>query len=105
MKIEIRSPKSGKTTEHVAWLKEETDEDRVLLVESERTATWIRNEHRLTARQVMCWKHDIHRRLQGRRPVVRIEEGQEMVINLVQQHLGFSVEVLQLCADHVEIGA
>lgn len=106
MKIEIRSRLSGKTTEHVAWLNEETDEDRVLLVQSNRVAQWIQNEHFLTARQVMCWKGpDLHRRLVGRRPVFRIEEGQDLVSDLVARYLNAPVEVLQLCADHVEIGA
>lgn len=105
MKIEIRNRTSGKTTEHVAWLREETDEDRVLLVPSHRMATWICNEHHLDSRQVMSWKGpDLQRRLIGRRPVFRIEEGQDLVIDLVESHLGFPVEVLQLCADHVEIG-
>lgn len=107
MKIEIRSRTSGKTTEHAAWLKEETDEDRLLLVATESQARYIREWHGLTLRQVMSWSaRDVGRRLTGRRPVIRIEEGQDLVTSLVQAHLrGNQVDVLQLCADHVEIGA
>lgn len=106
MKIEIRTPQSGKTTEHVAWLKEETDEDRLLLVQTQTMASNIMAMNSLNSRQVMSWsvRGDLHRRLQGRRPVIRIEEGQGLVEMLIRQHLDSPVEVLQLCSDHVEIG-
>lgn len=107
MKIEIRSRTSGKTIEHVAWLKEETDEDRLLLVQTESLAKSIQAMNGLTSRQVMSWSvhGDLHRRLAGRRPVIRIEEGQGLVEDLLRAHLNSPIDLLQICSDHVEIGS
>lgn len=98
LRIEVWERRSGKTTSLVEWLKEETPEDRVVLVHTEHRATVMRNEHRLDRDRVMS-HYDFANRTRGRRHlVVRVEDGNALFRHLLGAafpKIGFEVIMVE----------